>query len=72
MNLPSCDEDHDIYYDVDVLLPVKLRFWARDAAEAQEQFTDTEITLSGPQITSSVGFPQSIVITKVERANAST
>lgn len=62
----NCDEDHDTYHDVTLLVPITLRFWARDAAEAQDQFSDTEITLTGPQISSGVGFPQSIVITKVE------
>ena len=64
----DCDDINpdDTHYDVTLMLPVTLRFWAADEASAREQFSDVEMTVTGPQISSSTGFPQDIVIKQVD------
>ena len=63
--LPGCD-DEERFFDVTVLLPVTLRFWADNEQEAKEQWTDCTIEIQGPMHSFSVGFPETLSVKEVE------
>ncbi len=56
------------FYDVTVLLPVCIRYWAESEQDARDQFRDTAIELTGPMQSFSVGFPESITVKEVVTA----
>lgn len=63
----NCD-DVDTFYDLTILLPVTVRYWAADEQAAKDQWKDTEIQLLGPMHSFSIGFPESLTIKEVVTA----
>ncbi len=66
----GCDDINpdNRHFDVTFLLPVTLRFWAEDEASAREQFTDVSMEVMGPQIASSTGFLENLIVKEVATA----
>ena len=60
--IPDCDAG---FYDVVLLLPVTVRFWAANEREAREQWMDTEMQLMGPMHSFSIGFPETVEVKQV-------
>ena len=60
--MPDCD---DTFYDVTVLLPVTLRFWASNEDEAMAQYKDIEMQILGSMQSFSVGFPETFSVEEV-------
>lgn len=61
----DCGDIPDKFHDVVVVLPITIRYWAVDEQAAREQFNDTELTVTGPMHSFSVGFPESLVVKEV-------